>query len=83
MSIIDAHATADGRAVRCDIDDCTAVLVPGERSTPPGPWTTDQAIEAALTQGWLIDIFTPKTDKCPDHARAALDQVRDLIGGES
>lgn len=76
MAIIDAHATADGRAVHCDIDGCTVVLVPGDRSTPPGPWTIDDAIIAAQDTGWLIDIFTPGTDKCPDHARAAIDPNR-------
>ena len=65
------HSREESQTVACDL--CGHSLDPGERASDDAPWNDAQAISAALTRGWLVDIFTVGHDRCRDCARADIE----------
>ena len=58
------------QTVSCD--QCGYSLDPGERAADDAPWNDAEALSAALSRGWLVDIFTAGLDRCRTCAREAL-----------
>ena len=88
MILHDSPFGGRSRTLACDIHlspDCLDILDPGAADAPMGGWASEaEAIEAGLSRGWAIDIFTIGTDACPPCARARLGigALLDALDGE-